>query len=78
MYFDKDFLILDEATNSLDSLSENFMMNLIASEKKNKTIIIITHNIVTLKFCDQIFLLKEGSLVSQGTYKFLTSKNLIK
>lgn len=78
LYFDKDFLILDEATNSLDSLSENFIMKLIASIKSKKTIIIITHNIATLKFCDQIFLLKEGSLVSKGTYNFLMSKNLVK
>jgi len=78
LYFNKDFLILDEATNSLDSLSENYIINLITKIKSNKTIIIITHKIDTLKFCDLIFLLKDGSLVQQGTYRHLMSKNLIK
>lgn len=78
LYFNKEFLILDEATNSLDSLSENYIINLITKIKSNKTIIIITHKIDTLKFCDLIFLLKDGSLVQQGTYKYLMSKNLIK
>lgn len=78
LYFNKKFLILDEATNSLDSLSENYIINLITKIKNNKTIIIITHKIDTLKFCDLIFLLKDGSLVQQGTYRHLLSKNLIK
>jgi HlyD family secretion protein len=78
LYFDKDFLILDEATNSLDSVSENSIIKSIIKIKNQKTIILITHKIDSLKFCDLIFILKNGTLVKQGTYKNLLSKKLIK
>lgn len=78
LYFDKEFLILDEATNSLDSVSENSIIESIIRIKNKKTIILITHKIDSLKFCDLIFILKNGTLVEQGTYKNLLSKNLIK
>ena len=78
LYFDKEILILDEATNSLDSVSENSIIESIIKIKKQKTIILITHKIDSLKFCDLIFILKNGTLIKQGTYKDLLSKNFIK
>lgn len=70
LYFDKNFLILDEATNALDSISENLILNYI-KKIKNKTVILITHRLRTLKFCDQVILIDNGSLVYDGSYQRL-------
>ncbi|MDC3022478.1 ABC transporter ATP-binding protein/permease [Candidatus Pelagibacter sp.] len=44
LYFDKEILILDEATNSLDKRSEEEIFKIISKIKKKRTIIMITHN----------------------------------
>tara|TARA_B100000945_G_C20423960_1_gene619384 strand:- start:1068 stop:2816 length:1749 start_codon:yes stop_codon:yes gene_type:complete len=54
-YHEKQILILDEATNSLDKISEEKVMNNINVFKGKKTIILISHNHNTLKNCDRIF-----------------------
>ena len=53
-YHDKDILILDEATNSLDKNSEEIITNEIKRIKQNKTIIVISHNSKALNACDKI------------------------
>lgn len=53
-YHDKELLILDEATNSLDANSEKIITEEIKKIKKYKTIIIISHNKNALKPCDRI------------------------
>lgn len=54
LYFDRDILILDEATNSLDQLTEEKIIKNICN-LKNKTIIFVTHKKSLLKYCDIIF-----------------------
>ena len=54
LYHKPDVLIFDEATNSLDEITENNLMDSIYSIK-GKTIIIISHNIKTLNRCEKIF-----------------------
>ena len=76
LYFDKNFLILDEATNALDSISENFILNYI-KKIKNKTVILITHRLKTLKICDQIILIDDGTLVYKGTYNKLKNNKFL-
>lgn len=68
-------LILDEATSSLDSLSETAIMNTINKIGKNITTIIVAHRLSTIKNCDKIFVLKEGHLVETGNHKNLLKKN---
>ena len=46
---------MDEATNSLDKKSEEMITNQINLIKKEKTIILITHNLKALKYCDKIY-----------------------
>jgi len=53
-YHDKDILILDEATNSLDKHSEEIIVNELKRLKKDKTIVIISHSEKTLGACDRI------------------------
>ncbi len=68
LYNDPQALILDEATNALDNLTEDAVMDAINSLSKNITIIIIAHRLKTVKNCDIIFKFEKGRLVSQGSY----------
>ncbi len=61
-YHDKDILIMDEATNSLDKESEQLIINEINRIKKKKTIIIISHKIKDLKGCDKLFIIKNKKI----------------
>ena len=53
LYFDHDVIILDEATSSLDAETEKEILENIL-KLKDKTIIMVTHRISTLKGCDKI------------------------
>lgn len=68
-------LVLDEATSSLDSLSESAIMNTINKIGTDITTIIVAHRLSTIKNCDKIFVLNEGHLVEEGNHKSLLEKN---
>ena len=53
-------LILDEATSGLDTFTESKVLNTI--NKIKKTIIIVSHRINTLKFCDKVYSIKNNTL----------------
>ena len=71
LYHDPKFLILDEATSSLDGLTENIIMDAIHNIAHKKTILMIAHRITTLKECDVIHVLENGTIINSGTYKQL-------
>lgn len=66
---------MDEATSSLDSLSEAAIMKTIDNIGKGMTTIIVAHRLSTIKNCDQIFVLKDGKLLENGTHINLLNKN---
>jgi ATP-binding cassette, subfamily B, bacterial PglK len=59
LYRNPNFLIFDEATNSLDEKTEKNILNMIYRIRDNKTIIFITHKPSLLKYCDYILEFKE-------------------
>ncbi len=65
-YHEKDILIMDEATNSLDKKSEELIVEEIARLKGQKTIVVITHNLSTLKYCDKIYKIEKMSIVENS------------
>lgn len=72
LYKSPEILILDEATSSLDSASEQYVQQTIQYLKeKNKTIIVIAHRLSTVMNADSIILLKEGKVEEFGTHKEL-------
>lgn len=71
LYHNPTVLILDEATNSLDTETEQAVMDAVSNLGKDLTIILIAHRLNTLKNCDIIFKLDKGQLVGQGSYKEL-------
>jgi ATP-binding cassette subfamily B protein len=68
-------LILDEATSSLDSNSESLIKESIDNLQGNITIISVAHRLSTIVNSNQIFYLKDGSLIEQGTFNELMAKN---
>lgn len=75
LYFENEVIIFDEATNALDKITENKIIGFIKKLRRFKTIIIITHRTNTLKICDNIFLINDGSIVQSGKYKKLKSNS---
>ena len=68
-------LILDEATSSIDSYSEEMIQ--VATEKitKGRTSIIIAHRLATIKKADKIIVMEAGKIVEIGTHKELIKKD---
>tara|TARA_B100001093_G_scaffold490466_1_gene529531 strand:+ start:39 stop:1778 length:1740 start_codon:yes stop_codon:yes gene_type:complete len=61
-YHDRNIIIFDESTSSLDPRTENNIIDEIANLDRSKTIIIISHKIETLQKCDKIFKIQNGQL----------------
>ena len=80
LYNNPKLLILDEATNALDNLTEKAVMDAINNLKKDITIILIAHSLSTVKNCDKIFLIESGKLKNEGTFEELikTDKDFAK
>jgi len=66
-----DILILDEATSSIDSYSEQLIQEATAKITKNRTSIIIAHRLATVKSADMIIVMNQGEIVEQGSHKEL-------
>lgn len=75
LYKNHKILVLDEATNELDNLTERKVMDNIFRNCLDITLIIIAHRISTIKKCEQIILLNKGEINAQGTYQELIEKN---
>ena len=71
LYKQANVLIFDEATNALDTMTEQKVMSSISQSNKDITIIMVTHRLSTVKNCDIIFELESGRIVSQGSYNQL-------
>ena len=66
-----DILILDEATSSIDSYSEDFIKNATKKITKGKTSIIIAHRLSTIESADKIIYMENGVILEQGNHKEL-------
>jgi len=74
LYQNKDFLILDEATNALDVYNEFVIFNNLKKIMNDKTLIVSTHNINLIKDFDCIFFMLNGTIVEVGNHEQLTKK----
>lgn len=68
-------LVLDEATSSLDSISESLIQGAIEPLLKGRTSIVIAHRLSTVMSADEILVLDEGRIVERGTHRELLQKN---
>lgn len=75
LYRKPEILILDEATSSLDSESEQHVQNAIALLRtQEKTIIVIAHRLSTIMNADKIAVLHDGKLIEEGSHNVLINK----
>ncbi len=71
MYNDPDILIFDEATSSLDNLSELMIQNALKKISLNHTVILVAHRLSTVINSDRIIVLDSGRIIEQGTHNEL-------
>jgi ATP-binding cassette, subfamily C, bacteriocin exporter len=76
MYRDPCILILDEATSALDPENEKKVLDTLRwFYQQGKTIILITHRLGTIKYCENIIFLKQGGGTISGTHEMLLSQD---
>ncbi len=76
LYKQPELLIMDEATSSLDSASEQFVQNTMLQFKaQGKTVLLIAHRLSTVVLADKIIILEKGKLMEEGTHTELLARN---
>lgn len=73
IYRNSDILILDEATSSLDSETEEFVQRSLES-LNDKTVLVIAHRLATLRNVDRIVFVKDGRVAEEGSFRKLLAK----
>lgn len=74
IYKNSPIMIFDESTSSLDSKTEEKILNNIENNLQNKTIIWIAHRLSTLRFTDRIVVFENGTIVEDGSFDKLVDK----
>ncbi len=68
-------LIFDEATSALDYETEWQIINSLASQQKDRIIIICTHRLSTIQIASKIYVLNQGEIIQQGTHEKLINES---
>lgn len=76
LYHNASVLIFDEATSSLDGITEKLIMEAIRGLSGKKTIVLVAHRLQTVRQCDIIYLMNEGKIVDSGRYQQLLENNV--
>ena len=72
---DSRILILDEATSSVDTRTEELIQSAMDNLMKGRTSFVIAHRLSTIKNADMILVMKDGDIIEQGNHEELLEKN---
>lgn len=75
LYRDPSILVMDEATSALDGNTEENVMHAVHNLSRKKTIILIAHRLTTVRECNVIFFLEQGSIKAKGCYDDLMQES---
>ena len=75
IYTDPSIFVLDEATSSLDQKTENEILSDFFKYKDSKLTIMVSHRLSSLKFCDEVFYIKDGEIKDFGKIDDLIHRN---
>lgn len=83
LYRDPQYLFLDEATNSLDTVNEQKIVQALGGAFENRTVVIIAHRLSTIRQANQIVVMDKGQIVEVGNHETLLNRkgyyyNLVK
>ena len=74
LYKDPDYLFLDEATNSLDTINEQKIVEALEKSFVGKTVVVVAHRLSTIRKADQIIVLTNGFVTECGSHDALMEK----
>jgi len=75
LYLDPQVLVLDEATSSLDGVTEREIVAAIERLRADRTMIVIAHRLSTVRSCDRLVFMAEGKIVDVGPWEDLAARN---
>lgn len=68
-------LLLDEATSTLDSVTEQKVLDSLAAWREDRMVILVTHRVINLRYVDRIYTMKDGIIVEEGDWNTLIERN---
>ena len=74
VYKNPDYILLDEATNSLDSNNEQLILERMQTFYQNKTVVVIAHRLSTIRHADNIIVLNNGQVAESGKHEELLAR----
>lgn len=74
VYRDPQFILFDEATNSLDASNESIILRNLEQFFHGRTVVIVAHRLSTVKKADQVVVLHGGRIVEKGTHQELITR----